>query len=44
MAKYIKARVINYIAFLNRKRVLYLGAKGNSYKKWFLSTKPSNKK
>jgi uncharacterized protein YbcV (DUF1398 family) len=44
VAKYIKARVIDYIAFLNKKRVLYLGAKGNSYTKWFLSTKPSNKK
>jgi len=41
-AECIEAGVTDYVAFLDGKRVLYLGAKGDSHTEWFPGAGPSD--
>jgi uncharacterized protein YbcV (DUF1398 family) len=43
-AECIEAGVTDYVAFLDGKRVLYLGAKGDSHTEWFPGAGPSDEK
>lgn len=43
-AECVEAGVTDYIAFLDGKRVLYLGAKGDSHTEWFPGARPSEDK
>jgi uncharacterized protein YbcV (DUF1398 family) len=43
-AECVEAGVTDYVAFLDGKRVLYLGAKGDSHTEWFPGAGPSEDK